>query len=315
MAKLARGLATLLAVATVACARDWSDPRAVLLRHLEAVYADDLDEAYAHLCDDDHASRTLDAYVARDSTGDSVIVRELARRAKFEVVSLEVAGDRARATVRITQPDMSRGIGIAMERGLGGDSSFEDAADAALDAPLPMVTVEKRFALVRQADGWRVRLNWRHETEIYTYLTAAQNLESAGQKAEAVEVYRQALALDDALFEVERKIADLEEELAESEEGAAEAESEDSGWEAEWEAESAELEDEAAAIDSAYEEAAEDRAAPDAELGRRSAEHALRRAEHDRELLRQLAREDIEAQGGDPDLVDRAEQVPFDEAR
>jgi hypothetical protein len=315
MAKLARALAALLALVGAACAHDWSDPRAVLLRYLEAVYADDLDEAYAHLCDDDRSFRTLDAYVARDSTRDSVIVRGLARRARFEVVSLEVAGGRARATVRITQPDMSRGIGIAMQRGFDGESSFEDAADAALDAPLPMVTVEKGFALVRQADGWRVRLNWRHETEIYTYLTAAQNLESAGQKAEAVEIYRKALALDDALFEVERKVAELEEELAEPEDGAAEAESEDSAWEAEWEAEGEELEGEAAAIDSAYDEAAEDGAPPDAELGRRSAEHALRRARHNRELLRQLAREDVEAQGGDPDLVDRAEQVPFDEAR
>ncbi len=306
MAKLGCAIAGLLVLAGVGCAPDGSDPRAVLLRYLEAVYSDDLDEAYAHVSVDDQAFRSLDDYEALESNEDSVIVRELARRATFEIVSLETTANRARARVRITQPDMSRAIGIAMQQGLEGGSSFDDAAEAALDAPLPMLSVEKGFALVQQADGWRVRLSWRHESEVYMYLTAAQNLEQAGQPVEALESYRKALALDDALFDVERKIADLEEGLAEAEDGAAEVDDED--WEGEWEAEEAELQGEAAAIDSAFEAAESRGERPDPVLGRRSAEHALQRADHNRELPRQLTREDLERQGASPGAIESADE-------
>lgn len=305
-----------MALLVLSCARDGSDPRAVLVRYLEAVYSDDPEEAYAHLCDDDRAYRTLEGYVALEGMQDSEIVRELASRATFEVLSLKTQGNRARARVRVTQPDMSQALGIAMQKGFGEGSGFESAAKAATSAPLGMQTLEKGYALVRQPDGWRVRLNWRHEQEIASYLGAARLHEQEGNAEQAVALYRLALSLDDALFDVERRVAELEETLAEAEDGEAEdSESGEAEWEPEWEVEQEEVDADAAAIDSALEEAEERGGAVDPELGLRSAENGMQRAQHNRELLRQLAREEIEAQGGDPDLVERAEQVPFDEGR
>jgi tetratricopeptide (TPR) repeat protein len=265
-------IVALLALAGAGCARDWSDPGAVLLRYLEAVSRDDLDEAYAHLSVDDRDFRTREEYVALESNQDSVIVRELARRTRFELVALEVSGERALARVRVTAPDMAQAIGLALEQGLTGARAFDSVADDVLGRELPVVQSTKGFGLVREPDGWRVRLGWRHQDEIHSYLTAAQALENAGQPAEALEVYRRALALDDALLDVRRRIAELEGGSAEAEE-------------------------------------------PEIERAEGDARSPVRRARRNRELLRELARQDLEGQGASAEVIESAERVPFDEGR
>jgi hypothetical protein len=261
------GLAVLGGLVLAGCAPDRSDPRAVLTAYLEAVYSDDLGSAYGLVCEADREYRTLDDYVALESVGDSRIVRELARRTRFELVQLDERGDRARALVRVTQPDAAQVLGTAAGQILAGGAGFDAAADAALDAPVPLRALERRFSLVREADGWRVRVNWQAGSAIHAYLEAAQDLERAGQPAAAVESYRSALALDDSLFEIERRIAELE--------GGAPA-----------------------------------RPAPE-RIEPARASGPAGRAERQRELLRQLARQDVQGQGGSPDLVEDAARVPW----
>jgi hypothetical protein len=240
----------------------------VLLRYLEAVSRDDLEAAYAHLSADDRDFRTRDEYVALESTGDSVIVRELARRTRFELLSLEVSGERALARVRVTAPDMAQAIGLAVQQGLSGAGDFDAVADDVLGREIAVVESLQGFGLVREPAGWRVRLNWRHQDEIYSYLTAARDLENAGQPAEALEVYRRALALDDALVDVRRRVAELEgRPIDETPEAKAEAATAPGGW------------------------------------------------RRNRELLRELAREDLARQGASDRVIESAAQVPFDEGR
>jgi len=217
-------------------------------------------------------------------------------------------------------PAAQNNLGSIYRRGEGTPVDYEKAAQFYAMAA-PSVDIAKANLAYLHRYGLGVEKSNAKAFELYS--EAAKNgfapaifelgrLYEKGRGAEksmdqAVELYRHALALDDALFDVERRVAELEETLAEAEDGEAEdgeaedSESDESEWEPEWEAEQEEVDAGAAAIDP--------------ELGLRSAEHAMKRAQHNRELLRRLAREEIEAQGGDPDLVERAEQVPFDEGR
>jgi hypothetical protein len=192
------------------CGADRSDPAAVLLAYLEAVAGNDLEAAYAHLSGDDRAFRTLKGYIALESVGDSVIVRKLARQTRVRILSLEIEGERALARVRVARPDMAQALGIAMQGIFSGGASFEDAAERALGAPLPLVESDERYVLVREADGWRVRLGWRHQSEIDAYVAAAQLHAREGGIDTAIELYRKALALDGARIDLERRIAALE---------------------------------------------------------------------------------------------------------
>jgi hypothetical protein len=148
-------------LALAGCGPDRADPAAVLRAYLEALSRDDLETAYALLSDDDRAFRTLDGYVALESIGDAVLVRELAHRTRFEVLSVDDEGERALVRVRVTRPDAAQAFGVALQQGFSGGASWDDAAASALEGPLPELESVETFVLVRASDGWCVRLGRR----------------------------------------------------------------------------------------------------------------------------------------------------------
>jgi tetratricopeptide (TPR) repeat protein len=265
----------LASLALASCGPDRSDPAAVLASYLGAIAHDDLDVAYALVSEDDRAFRTLDNYVALESTGDSVIVRELARRTRFEVLALEVEDERALARVHMRRPDATQALATVLQRSLSGEASFEDAAAEVLAGALPWIESSEEYVLVREPDGWRVRLGWRHEGEIASYAAAAELHASEGNIATALEVYRRALALDPMRIDVERRIAALASPPAQKSPAKAER-----------------------------------RSAPPA-----AGETPYERMARNRALLRELAREELEDLGASPETLENAERAPYDEGR
>lgn len=159
--------AALAALAVTGCFKDWSDPRVVLTRFLEAWYEQDFEEVYEHLCAADRAYRSLEDYVALHGTEDSVVVGPLLQRSSFEIESLDTEAFRARARVQAREPNMSLVMDDMMNEALRAIVSGETPADfdRALErryahTKIPMKVRRKVYTLVQEEGRWKVDLRW-----------------------------------------------------------------------------------------------------------------------------------------------------------
>ncbi len=200
-----------------ACRPDGSDPRAVLTRYLTATYRQDLKKAYAHLSAADRSFRSLKTFISYNSTEDSVVVAPLMRRTAFEIETLTIDGDRARAVVQVHQPDLEQVMADLFNSALSSIGSgidpdeFDDQLEKRYrNRPVPMITVRRGFGLVREAGKWRVSAGWPQEEEVGRRVMEAGRLEESGEFKEAKGKYEEALALNENLIELEEKIKALE---------------------------------------------------------------------------------------------------------
>ncbi len=208
--------AALAVLAVTGCFKDWSDPRVVLTRFLEAWYEQDLEEVYEHLCAADRAHRSLEKYIALDGTEDSIVVGPLLERSTFEIESLEMEAFRARARVHVREPDMSLVMGDMMNeafRAIGSGASPADF-DRALERryahkKIPMKTRRKVYSLVQEEGRWKVDLHWPVEMELANLVLRAARSEERGDLEGARKDYRAALSLDDSQIELEKHIERL----------------------------------------------------------------------------------------------------------
>lgn len=211
------GVFLVLGVLLGGCSHDWSDPRVVLTRYLTATYRQDLKEAYAHLSASDRAFRSRETFLSHNSTEDSLVVAPLMRRTTFEIERLEIQDDRARAVVRVRQPNLQQVMGdlfntalSSVGSGMDPDEFDEQIEKRYRNRPVPMITLRRGFTLVREEEKWRVSAGWPQEEQVGRLLLEAGRLEESGQLKEAKGKYQEALALNENLIEIQEAIASLE---------------------------------------------------------------------------------------------------------
>lgn len=199
------------------CAKDWSDPHAVVTRYLTAVYEQDLKEVYAHLSSEDRAFRSLETFIRYDSTEDSIVVRPLMRRTTFEIETLETDGDRGHAVVRVKQPNIQWVMNDLFNTALTsiGAGSSPGQFDKLLkkryrNRPIPMVTVKKGIGLVREGNQWKISAGWPQEERVGALVQQASYHEESGNLKEAKKKYEEALALNPNQIEIQDKIDALD---------------------------------------------------------------------------------------------------------
>ena len=196
-----------------ACAKDWSDPRAVVTRYLTATYEQDLKEVYAHLSSEDQAFQSLETFTHYNSTEDSIVVGPLMRRTTFEIETLEMDGDRGRAVVRVKQPNIDRVMGDLFGAALSsiGSGKSPGQFDKLLkkrygSRPVPMITVKRGVGLVREGVQWKISAGWPQEERVGALVQQASYLEESGNLKEAKKKYEEAFALNEDLIEIQDKI-------------------------------------------------------------------------------------------------------------
>ncbi len=144
----------------------------ILERYFRATYARDYQEAYPHIAAGDQRLKDSRSYVRERGafTGFTLdVARKLASYAELMPTEKQVVTDRAKVKLRVRVPDANKLSEILY----GWDSERLEALDqrqrrALLESidslhragKLPMVEGEESFDLVKEANGWKVFLDW-----------------------------------------------------------------------------------------------------------------------------------------------------------
>lgn len=149
-----------------------AEPTQVLDRYLKAVYARDFKEAYRWISLEDRRLKDEKRYV-RERGGFSGFTLEVAKRLAgfIEVALVEKAltGDRATLKLQLRLPDANKLSSALLEWDEERLSALSPKEKLTLIQRLeqwhkknkiPVIEGEENFALVREANGWRIFLNW-----------------------------------------------------------------------------------------------------------------------------------------------------------
>jgi hypothetical protein len=144
----------------------------VLERYLRAVYARDFREAYNYVSAHDQRLKDVHSY-SRDRGSFTGFTLEAARTvaSSLELVALEQRLEQNRATVKVKArvPDATKLNSLLhdwdsdrLERlsGAARKSLLETVERQRRDRNIAMVESEETFELVREADTWKIFLNW-----------------------------------------------------------------------------------------------------------------------------------------------------------
>lgn len=177
--------ALLLAVAAglsgPALASPVAGPERVLKSYLQAMYARDAEAAYALISRPDRTEKSLKDYRSETGAYGGAVLklsRALAGAIRFEEMKVSVEGDRATLSFSAHLPDANDPalepivhgfdkvrLGALKPDELGGKTARIRELTAA--GKLPFIhSPDERWELIREADGWRVFVNWAQAVEV-----------------------------------------------------------------------------------------------------------------------------------------------------
>jgi len=176
------------------------DPLQVIQAYLRAIYARDFVEAYRFISAADRKVRNLDRYVQQRGAFNGFtleIARKLSASVEIEPQQQKVTADRVQVTVRYRVPDPKKIAPTLLNWDLYRLNSLGAAARRQMldalekkqqDHSLEMNEGEERIELVKEANEWRVFLNWAAGVKIPLRLdlSKAGDLEVSLSKQEVV---------------------------------------------------------------------------------------------------------------------------------
>jgi len=195
-----RSVILFLALCTAGCGLFGSNPRKTVSKYLDAVVRGKFEDAYPRISSKDRAMKSLEKYASENAESGNPLVKALAGKSRYEIKEVAVEGDRARVTVAFTHPDLgSQSAGAvavvfasARPRNLDTGEAGRVLAEAYQGKAIQETTTLQTFSVVRDPDGWKVRLGW----DAQALLAQAQQLRQEGKLSEALEAYERALQLD-----------------------------------------------------------------------------------------------------------------------
>ncbi|MGH7888871.1 MAG: cytochrome c oxidase assembly protein, partial [Candidatus Binatia bacterium] len=149
-----------------------SDPTQVLQAYIRATYARDFAEAYRYISTQDRKVRDVNRYVQQRGSFNGFtleVARKLSESVEIKPQQQKVNADRIQAAVRYRVPDPKRIAPTVLNwdpyrlNSLGAAERRQmlDAWEKKhQDRSLEMNEGEERFELVKEANEWRVFLNW-----------------------------------------------------------------------------------------------------------------------------------------------------------
>jgi hypothetical protein len=174
-------LVFLIAIAAVGCASTGSDVERVLSGYLDATIHERYEEAYSYLCDEDHAAMSLDEF--KSENRDNIIIQcdQFTARTSFEVKSVDVEGDAARAEVEITEPHirviLSDVLGAFIAALLDDEEDLEEMEkeleEKYTEGNIPMRTRTEYYDLVNEGGAWKVEFQQLSQEFAIVYLEGA----------------------------------------------------------------------------------------------------------------------------------------------
>jgi hypothetical protein len=148
------------------------DPASVLQAYLRATFARDFAEAYRYISTADRRIRDLDRYVRQRGALNGFALeaaKKLAETTEIKSVLKPITPDRVEALVRYKVPHPDKSAALLLNWNAYQLNSLPPAERKQLldslekkqrDGSLEMIEGEEKFALVKDADGWRIFLHW-----------------------------------------------------------------------------------------------------------------------------------------------------------
>lgn len=196
-------------------------PAAVVSNYLDATTRGDAEAAYGLLSSEDHAARSLSEYRTQ---ADNALAQALVGKTKHKVLGVTRSGDTATAQVELQVPDMSGMIGDvlggAFASAFGGAKKEEiekRLAEKYKSGEFPVTTKVKEFTLLREANGWRVFLDWSTQDRVEKLLSEARDMKKENPRS-ALEKYDQALELNSELVDAKKERDETRQEIESFEE-------------------------------------------------------------------------------------------------
>ena len=195
-------------------------PKEVMGRYLDAYGKGNNEEAYSLLSSSDKTAKSLDAF--SESEG-SEIKAILGPRVSYEVKGIKTEGDKAKATVEVTTPDIKgvfgEVLGAIMGMVLGGEQD-KNALEKMLAEKVqgknwPTTTRNEYYDLVKEKDGWKVFLNYEGIEKSRELKNKAESLERQKKYSEAKSAFEEASRLNPKDTEIPGIIKAMDRKAAE----------------------------------------------------------------------------------------------------
>lgn len=195
-------------------------PEQVLTSYFDAIRSGRWNDAYALVSAKDRAVKSLDAYKAEFS-GENAMFASLLGQISYKILAVEREGDRAKAKVEASAPDFG-GVAVELLQNMVAAAlSTRPAEDprktlerGLKDNKGPVRTQQEQYVLVREADGWRVFLDWSTKQQVASLLAEARQLRQKNQLAAARDKYDAILKLDSSAESARKESETLRKDLA-----------------------------------------------------------------------------------------------------
>ncbi|MCD6317586.1 hypothetical protein J7M02_00785 [Candidatus Aerophobetes bacterium] len=205
-----------------------SNPVKVLSKYLDASLHGRYEETYQYVSTKDKAIKTLQQYLAEQSKEESPLTEALINKISYKIKEVIVSGNKAKADVDITIPDFAVIFKDILAAGLisgFGQEKDEKEIDKMLTEKykgedIPMVTTAQTFDLVKEADGWKVFLDWETEKKeaekkrkVEALLSEARQLKKQKKLYGALKKYDEVLELDSQIVEAKQDKEEILKEI------------------------------------------------------------------------------------------------------
>ncbi len=195
-------------------------PEKVLTAYFDATKAGNWDAAYAHISTQDQAAKPLADYKS-ETTGDHALAAAVLSKTSYKVLSVEKQGNRAKASVEVTSPDLTGMFAELFQSALASAFGGKPASDVQKQmaeklqaGKLPTKTQKEEFALVREEKGWRVFLDWATKKQVASLLADAEQLRKERKLPAARDKYDAVLKLDSKVVEAQKGRDEVGREIA-----------------------------------------------------------------------------------------------------
>jgi len=189
------------------------DPALVIQGYLRATYARDYIEAYRYISTADQKVRDVNRYAQQRGAfmGSALeIMRKLASFIEIKPTQKQIAPNRIQAVTKLGIPEPNKLSPLLLNLDLRRLNSLESRDLSQIietldkkkrDGSFEMIEIEEKLELVKEADEWRIFLNWAAGVKILFRLALANagDLDVALSKSEVV-------VHPGDLFEIELKV-------------------------------------------------------------------------------------------------------------
>jgi hypothetical protein len=159
-------MVTVAFAAATGCASTARDTEQVITAYLDASLHDRDEEAYSYLSQRYRSAMSLEDYTGAKENSIVIQSDEFVKRTTFDVKNVDVKGDRAKAEVEITEPDLKMILKDLVDAFVewilddkDGLNKFEDEMGKKYSrGDIPMITRLQYYDLVREDGTWKVDL-------------------------------------------------------------------------------------------------------------------------------------------------------------